>query len=294
MSLPVRTYAELLDRIEALAGKDSFTANEQTRILSLVNSRLYSAYRSCDYWPRYITVGEARPTTDNVVPYTQDTQVLVSGAGFTVVDGTYTYDGELNGKPSYISDGGNNAIQWDSGQWIISTDNNEFISVYAYTSTDDVAYPWLATFVNETTNPVPSVTEVSFSDIDTFLRLYTGPVYGSNESGCELDFYVGNDGAHPTNTQAEWDQLYVTYKRVWDGPYLANSTQIPQEFFDYAAMAVLADWLRSNGNFEEGRAAEAEANSILDFEKLTKQVLYNARIYAPAFNTYISHQNRNF
>jgi hypothetical protein len=72
--MQTRTYAQLLNTIEALAGVDSFDpSSEVTKILSFVNRRAFSAYSACSVWPRFIIVGEER-TVDagQVVPYRGD------------------------------------------------------------------------------------------------------------------------------------------------------------------------------------------------------------------------------
>lgn len=68
-----RTYAQLIDTIEALAGVDSFDpSSEAGKILSFVNRRAFSAYSASAVWPRFVVVGEER-TVDagQIVPYTE-------------------------------------------------------------------------------------------------------------------------------------------------------------------------------------------------------------------------------
>ena len=66
-----RTYTDLLATISALGGVDSYSANDQTRILALCNRRLRQAYDASRVWPRYLVVGEERAVADNVVPYAE-------------------------------------------------------------------------------------------------------------------------------------------------------------------------------------------------------------------------------
>lgn len=295
MSIAVRTYADLLDRIEALAGKDSFTANEQTRILSLVNARLYSAYRRCDYWPRYFYVSEARFCDADTVAYTQASAVLVADAGTTDVNGYYQPVSTLNSKTLYYLGGDVDSIAlfWTGTEWRIASDTSSTIQYY---DDNGGVSPWSGTWQASSggTAPAPAVTEDTRANIDTFFRLFTGPMYGTSPSGYELDFYVDDDGAHTTSTTTSYDQLYVTYKAPWDGPYAADSASIPLEFFEYAAHGVLSDWLRSAGQWDQARAEGAEAESMLNFELMRKQVQYNAQMYAPRYQTYISKQSRNY
>jgi hypothetical protein len=68
-----RTYAQLIDTIEALAGVDSFDpSSEVGKILSFVNRRASSAYLTSTVWPRFIVVGEER-TVDSgqIIPYVE-------------------------------------------------------------------------------------------------------------------------------------------------------------------------------------------------------------------------------
>ena len=65
------TYSDLLTRIQALAGVSDFTDNELIFINSFVNRRANIAYRSTEFWPRYLVVGEPRTTTNSIVPYKQ-------------------------------------------------------------------------------------------------------------------------------------------------------------------------------------------------------------------------------
>lgn len=295
MSIAVRTYSELLDRIEAMAGKDSFTTAEQTRILSLVNARLYSAYRRCDYWPRYFYVSEARFCDADTVAYTQDSAVLVSGAGTDDANGLYQpVPGLAAGERRWYMNGDSDSyyIQ-EAGMFANFTLSDP--STNTLYSSDTGSEPFdVAWNVIDGASPAPTVTESTRANIDTFFRLFTGPMYGTSPSGCELDFYVDDEGAHTTSTTTSYDQLYVTYKAPWDGPYAADSTSIPIEFFDYAAHGVLSDWLRSSGNFEQAGAEAREAEAMLNFELMRKQVQYNAQMYAPRYRTYISQQARNY
>jgi len=68
-----RTYAQLLDTIEALAGVDSFDpSSEEGKILSFVNRRAFAAYSASSVWERFIVVGEERTlSAGQLVPFTE-------------------------------------------------------------------------------------------------------------------------------------------------------------------------------------------------------------------------------
>lgn len=86
------------------------------------------------------------------------TNIIVSGAGSTEVNGTYAVIGEEGGKPIYA----NNDIyiiwiEWIEG-WILGNVSNNFIY---YVSIDDVATPDLCTTweVYDGEPPAPTVTK---------------------------------------------------------------------------------------------------------------------------------------
>jgi len=92
--------------------------------------------------------------------------VIVSGAGSTSSNGTYTARGTLNGKPYYNllgeatdNDFGDVAtgIYWGGSQWSIA-----FQGGSRYASNNDTAFPWLATFINTGgESPAPTLTAAS-------------------------------------------------------------------------------------------------------------------------------------
>jgi hypothetical protein len=68
--MQTRTYAELLSLIQSLSGV-VFATLELGRIKALINRRALRAYRSTNYWPRFLKIGEERAVTSDVVPYTE-------------------------------------------------------------------------------------------------------------------------------------------------------------------------------------------------------------------------------
>jgi hypothetical protein len=83
--------------------------------------------------------------------------VLVSGAGTATSDGTYTLDGQENGKNKYVS--GSNTIFWGGISTWYLYDGTEDLNTYAFQ--EDVEFPWMGTWENEDAeDPVPTVTEI--------------------------------------------------------------------------------------------------------------------------------------
>ena len=68
--MQTKTYAQLISLIQSLSGV-VFATIELGRIKALINRRALRAYRSTNYWPRFLKIGEARTVTNNVVGYTQ-------------------------------------------------------------------------------------------------------------------------------------------------------------------------------------------------------------------------------
>lgn len=66
-----KSYADLFSLIKSLSGVNQFTSEETQNILDFVNRRFYEAFDSTEMWPRYLVVGEARESTESVVPFTE-------------------------------------------------------------------------------------------------------------------------------------------------------------------------------------------------------------------------------
>ena len=66
--MQTRTYSDLYDLIQSFFGSD-FATVEAARVRSLVNRRATQAYLASNYWPRFLTVGEERTVTSNIIDY---------------------------------------------------------------------------------------------------------------------------------------------------------------------------------------------------------------------------------
>ena len=251
------TYSDLILRVQALAGVSDFTATELTFLNSLVNRRANLAYEATDYWPRYLVAGELRNLYTTTV-----------SAGSFVVGTTYT---------------------------ILTVGNTNFVAIGAASNTVGVVF--VATGAGSGTgtatlssNIVP-FTQVGKSDIDTFLRIHKTyqPFY--LYSAVELEYYVNADGAHLVGDTAPSTATYVTYKKVWDGPYDTSSTNIPYEWLDHLAHAVYADYLRQDGQNEKAIAEENIAKGILDDQLQKTDVARATGMMAHRIST---HTNRSF
>ena len=68
--MQTRTYADLFALTQALCGV-VFASIETGRIKALINRRAQRAYRSSNYWTRFLKIGEERVVTSGVMPYTE-------------------------------------------------------------------------------------------------------------------------------------------------------------------------------------------------------------------------------
>lgn len=225
------TYNDIYARVKALSGIDSPSATVQTALTSLVNRRANMAYKATDFWPRYLVGSEQRAFSVVTVSPTQ----LVPGYSYTIT-------------------------------FVGSTD---WVACGAASNTVGVVFNAIATGTGSGTatynsNTIP-YTQSGLNTIDTFLRIFKvyPPFY--QYSSIELEFYVDGTGAHVVNDTTSNQTNYVSYKKVWEGPYTTASTNIPEEWFDYISQGVYADYLRMDGKPPEFVAAEqALANDILE------------------------------
>lgn len=141
------------------------------------------------------------------------------------------------------------------------------------------------------TNNIVPFTESGKSDIDTFLRIHKTyqPFY--LYSAPELEYYVNADGAHLVADTAPSTSTYVTYKKVWDGPYTNASTNLPYEWLDHLAHAVYADYLRQDGQNDKAIAEENIAKGILDDQLQKTDVARATGMMAHRIST---HNSRSF
>jgi len=81
--MPTRTYDQLLALVQALCGI-TFAAIELPRIKALINRHAFNAYRSSNFWMRFVIVGEERATVTDTV--TGITSIPYVDTGLTLPD----------------------------------------------------------------------------------------------------------------------------------------------------------------------------------------------------------------
>lgn len=126
--------------------------------------------------------------------------------------------------------------------------------------------------------------------IGEFIRVHKDVPFASLSSQ-EYEFYVDSVGAHILNVFSTGDTTaYVTYKKDWDGPYTASTTNLPNEFFYYAAHATYADALRLDGQVEKAVAEENTAKLYLQAELAKAEMARNLIVVGRKIKTHLSSQ----
>ncbi len=279
-----RTYTDLFDLIESLAGVDEFAPTESTKILAMANRRLRQAYDACDVWPRYMRL-DARPAPDGVVPYSYDASAGIRNSSSVTRDGAVVTF-VTSGTDFNVVVGQRVMVSGLSG----TVDPNGFFTV-ASVDGQTVTYNLESGTGTETYTGTGLFTPVTLPNVEVFMRLHDkNPVQGVG--GWEYDFFVDSNGANIVGNYPELDGFFVTYKAVWDGPYTTASANIPQEWFYYAAHATYADFLRMDGQVDKAMAEEAVAQMYLDTELTKASQQRNMNNLFRRISTYTSRQFR--
>jgi hypothetical protein len=231
--MQTRTYTDLFSLIQALCGV-VFASIETGRIKALINRRAQRAYRSSNYWTRFLKIGEERYLADDPVAVT----TTVSGTGYfieTVGDTDFTLIGAA-----------------------ASTVGEYFVATGAGTGTGTV---------RQALGYVP-YDETGKSSVDTFLRIFKQAPYIS-ASVQEFDYTVTADGATLVAGDLNPETAFVTYKAQFSDTYgdgAGETSSVPAEWFQYLAHGTYADYLRAEGQQEKAAVADAEAEALLTEE----------------------------
>jgi hypothetical protein len=231
--MQTRTYADLFSLIQALCGV-VFASIETGRIKALINRRASRAYRSSNYWTRFLKIGEERYLSSDPIAAT----AIVSGSGYfiaTVGDTDFTLIGSS-----------------------ANTVGEYFVATGAGTGTG-TARPALGY--------VP-YTETGKSSVDTFLRFFKQAPYIAS-SVQEFDFTVTAEGATLVAGDLNPSAAFLTYKAQFADTYgdgAGETSSVPAEWFQYLAHGTYADYLRAEGQQEKAALADQEAEALLTEE----------------------------
>jgi hypothetical protein len=231
--MQTRTYADLFALIQALCGV-VFASIETGRIKALINRRAQRAYRSSNYWTRFLKIGEERYLSSNPIAAT----AIVSGSGYFIA---------TVGNTNFTAIGSS-----------ANTVGEYFVATGAGTGTG-TARPALGY--------VP-YSETGKSSVDTFLRFFKQAPYISS-SVQEFDFTVTAEGATLVAGDLNPSTAFLTYKAQLSDTYgdgAGETSSVPAEWFQYLAHGTYADYLRAEGQQEKAALADQEAEALLTEE----------------------------
>lgn len=137
-----------------------------------------------------------------------------------------------------------------------------------------------------------SRSESEKDEIEEFLKIHKKEPY-LDLSATEFDFYVDRTGAFLVNALVdESNKVYVTYKKIWDGPYDHTSTDIPGQFTDYIVLMSLSDFYQGDGQTENANNMLARAQRTIENEIFRNEVTKNRNIFGTTFKNHLSLQSR--
>lgn len=285
------TYTNLLALIQSLAGVDSFTTAEQTKLLAMANRRLYQAYNASPAWPRYMHGGQARPAPDGVLPFEYD-----EAAGVRTSTGTESRSGTT------VTITCTAAVDFVVGMYVTvaglgysttnPNGNYQVTGLSTVTLTNDTfTYDLTSGTGTENYTGTATISPTALPDIEQVFRIWDSDPY-QTPGGAEYEFYAESDGYHVINNFSDLEGFWVAYRAQWPGPYLSSATDIPLEFFYWAAHATYADFLRMDGQIDKAMAEEGAAQTYLLLEMDKAEHSRNNNAVLRRISTYVSRQAR--
>lgn len=257
--MQTKTYAELFALIQALCGV-VFASIETPRIKALINRRALRAYRSTNYWPRFLKIGEERYLASDPIAST----AIVAGSSYFI---------ETVGDTNFVSIG---ASSNDVGVYFVAT---------ASGTGTGTARPALGY--------IP-YSETGKNSIDTFLRVFRQAPY-TVASVQEFDMMITATGATIITGNLNPATAFVTYKAQLNDTYgdsAGETSAIPAEWYQYLAHGTYADYLRAEGQQEKAALADQEADSLLQDEMIRIDEQHTLQMVANRVFTNANMQSR--
>ena len=310
-----RTYGDLFNLIQSLAGVGSFSESERDDIANLINRRFLQAFNESPIWPRYIVSSEKRDilaltlsgaTSTTSTTVNQNYKLL----GANTTGGSNVYQGVTtttviiyNTGTAWRVDTGASAAEQDSGTFTVTSGTQQFIEadtikkdqvtdVETFTGRDSSTDSLLV----EGKNLIPYA-QTGKTTIGSFNRIHRKKAF-LNDSSIEYDFFVDFTGANILNITSSTDNsAFVTYKQQFT-PFDVTSgfedrtVEVPGEFFAYIAHATYADFLRMDGQTQKAFAEEQRAEIALALELEKIDIIFNNNTVNKRFSTYVNRQSR--
>ena len=310
-----RTYGDLFNLIQSLAGVGSFVESEQDDIANLINRRFLQAFNESPIWPRYIVSSEKRDilaltlsgaTASTSTTVNQNYKLL----GANTTGGSNVYQGVTtttviiyNTGTAWRVDTAASAAEQASGTFTVSAGVQQFIEadtikkdqitdVETFTGRDSSTDSLLV----QGKNLIPYA-QTGKTTIGSFNRIHRKQAF-LNNSSIEYDFYVDFTGANILNITSTTDNsAFVTYKQQFTpfdvtSGYGDSTVEVPGEFFAYIAHSTYADFLRMDGQTDKAFAEEQRAEIALALELEKIDIISNNNTVNKRFSTYVNRQSR--
>jgi hypothetical protein len=238
-------------------------------------------------WPRYIIGAQARPAVNGVIArtFTPSSKSITSASrsGTTVTAVCSTAVDFVDGM--YVTVAGLSGTVTPNGTFQVTGVDTTTVA------NDTFTYELTTGTGSETYTGSGTVIAVAIPDIESFNRIWANNPLNI-VSANEYEFYVDFDGAHVINNYSSLDGFWVGFIKASGVPFTVNSTDIPDEYFQYVAHAAYADFLRMDGQIEKAMAEEQVAQQYLMIELEKAETQRNNNSLYRRISTYISRQSR--
>lgn len=232
--------------------------------------------------------------TTTAILKTTDGRWKIAGADYTkdAITGVVTVTFATSYSTSVDVDSSGNYIQYGSPVEVKEWDN---LSVQATRLDAKHIIPY-----DETHESLSSTTtRLKKQSINDFIRIHDSQSF-LNRSATEYDFYADSFGANVLNGRFTNNEAYVTYKKpilddfgkVIDNLESSVNQQIPNEFFNYTAHAVYADFLRMDGQHDKAAFEEQKADMFLATELERIDIINNNNSLNHKISTYVNRSTR--
>ena len=247
-----RTYGDLFNLIQSLAGGNSFTTEESADISRFINRRFFTAFNKTNIWARYVVPSEERKistffiesvfgNTGNSDDY-QNVHYYKIGTDNSLGNDVYVPINQTTGTPStslaFIKNSSKKWV-WVSTSWTFNlltkvwTFGGVVTNFATQQDTEDRDHPgdvvdWgtlsiggtmvttgSQTILYDETYDVKAESETrkQRNTINDFIRIHREKSF-LNKSSIEYDYYVDNFGAHILNIKDTGDSsAFITYKK---------------------------------------------------------------------------------
>ena len=290
-----RPYSDLYGLVEALCGC-TFAAQEAVRVKYFINRRAQKAYAESEFWPRFYVVGEERIVSeDGLLPYKQPGlndigTVLQIHANEPFKSRSAPQYGDF-----YAASGGIQITGYDPANrttgpdYEITGSANTYFQqgqYYKFPNDDPNGDPtrFISNVDLSTTVPLGLIgynTSNGLWAIYMIADLATIAFWEAGEVVATPDLVTtwvpsGNNSGSFTVTEFPIYSAFITYKAALSATYGdadGDTSDVPEEWFEYMAHGAYSDFLRSDQQQDRAALAEQEANEILmaQLEKIGRQ-----------------------